>query len=213
MVLSMAGSSPGSAFCLHAGIICMTPALVWPSQNTDYRVSFSEPRLGDGVTAMEGVTSSPSDSYGLRDVLSCCFLAVLGSSPRLSSQLCLLGFDATHPLMSSITTSLDPKHRGQITGLATFANFLEMGVGALFFQHLIAFGFSTALAIFGSAQTLSGFAALYGFRGERPGESDPLNSTQPNQFHLAAKELGRGSWFKTRQTLQRKVVSFYFPTG
>jgi MFS family permease len=78
------------------------------------------------------------------------------------------GFDATHPLMSSITTSLDPKHRGQITGFASFANFLGMGIGALCFQHLIAFGFSTALTIFASAQTLSGLAALYGFRGELP---------------------------------------------
>jgi hypothetical protein len=71
--------------------------------------------------------------------------------------------------MSSITTSLDPEHRGQITGLATFANFLGMGAGAVCFQHLIGFGFSTALTIFASAQTLLGFAALYGFRGERPG--------------------------------------------
>ena len=71
--------------------------------------------------------------------------------------------------MSSITTSLDPKHRGQITGLATFTNFVGMGIGALCFQQLIAFGFTVALAIFASAQTLLGFAALYGFRGERPG--------------------------------------------
>jgi hypothetical protein len=80
-----------------------------------------------------------------------------------------MGFDATHPLMSSITTSLDPRHRGQITGLATFTNFVGMGIGAFCFQQLIAFRFTTALAIFTSAQALLGFAALYGFRGERPG--------------------------------------------
>jgi hypothetical protein len=44
-----------------------------------------------------------------------------------------------------------------------------MDAGALCFQHLIAFGFSTALAIFASAQTLLGFAVLFGFRGERAG--------------------------------------------
>jgi hypothetical protein len=43
--------------------------------------------------------------------------------------------------MSGITTSLDPKHRGQITGLATFTNFVGMGTGAFCFQHLIAFRF------------------------------------------------------------------------
>lgn len=122
------------------------------------------------------------DRYGRRYVVplgflwaaGCAFL-LLPHSPRFVAALVItalsVGFDATHPLMSSITTSLDPKHRGQITGLATFANFLGMGTGALCFQHLMAFGFSTALAIFASAQTLSGFAALYGFRGERPGRA------------------------------------------
>lgn len=100
------------------------------------------------------------------------FLLIL-ASPRLVAALIItalsVGFDATHPLMSSITTSLDPKHRGQMTGLATFTNFIGMGIGALCFQQLIAFGFTVALAIFASAQTLLGFAALYSFRGERPG--------------------------------------------
>jgi predicted MFS family arabinose efflux permease len=121
-----------------------------------------------------------ADRYGRRYVVplgflwaaGCAFL-LLPHSPRLVAALVITalsaGFDATHPLMSSITTSLDPEHRGQITGLASFANFLGMGAGALCFQHLIAFGFSTALAIFASAQAVLGFAALYGFRGERPG--------------------------------------------
>jgi predicted MFS family arabinose efflux permease len=102
----------------------------------------------------------------------CAFLLIL-PSPRLVAALIITalsaGFDATHPLMSSITTSLDPKHRGQITGLATFTNFVGMGIGAFCFQQLIAVSFTAALAIFASAQTLAGFAALYGFRGERPG--------------------------------------------
>src|ERR1700733_5339937 len=102
----------------------------------------------------------------------CAFLLLL-STPRLVAALIITalsaGFDATHPLMSSITKSLDPKHRGQITGLATFTNFVGMGIGAFCFQQLIAVSFTAALAIFASAQTLAGFAALYGFRGERPG--------------------------------------------
>ena len=102
----------------------------------------------------------------------CAFLLLL-PSPRLVAALMITalsaGFDATHPLMSSITTSMDPRHRGQITGLATFTNFVGMGVGAFCFQRLLALSFNTALAIFASAQTLLGFAALYGFRAERPG--------------------------------------------
>lgn len=121
------------------------------------------------------------DRYGRRYVVpfgflwaaGCAFL-LLPHSSRFVAALAItalsVGFDATHPLMSSITTSLDPKHRGQITGFATFANFIGMGAGALFFQHLIAFGFGTAVAIFASVQTLVGFAALYGFRGERPSQ-------------------------------------------
>ena len=101
----------------------------------------------------------------------CAFLLIIPTSRFVVALVITalsVGFDATHPLMSSITTSLDPKHRGQITGLATFTNFVGMGIGALCFRQLIAFGFITALAIFASAQTLLGFAALYGFRGERP---------------------------------------------
>jgi predicted MFS family arabinose efflux permease len=102
----------------------------------------------------------------------CAFLLLL-PSPRLVAALIITalsaGFDATHPLMSSITTSLDPRHRGQMTGLATFTNFVGMGIGAFCFQQLLALSFSAALAIFASAQTLLGFAALYGFRAERPG--------------------------------------------
>jgi predicted MFS family arabinose efflux permease len=102
----------------------------------------------------------------------CAFLLLL-QGPRFVAALVItalsVGFDATHPLMSSITTSLDPKHRGQITGLATFTNFVGMGLGAFCFQQLLAFGFSIALATFASGQTFLGFAALYGFRGERPG--------------------------------------------
>jgi predicted MFS family arabinose efflux permease len=131
------------------------------------------------------------DRYGRRYVVpfgflwaaACAFL-LLPHSPRFVAALVItalsVGFDATHPLMSSITTSLDPKHRGQITGFATFANFIGMGIGSLCFQHLIAFSFGTALATFASAQTLLGFVALYAFRGERPNrvQSTELATTQ-----------------------------------
>lgn len=121
------------------------------------------------------------DRYGRRYVVPCGFLWAAGcafllvpTGSRFVASLVItalsMGFDATHPLMSSIMTSLDPKHRGKITGLATFSNFFGMGTGAVCFQHLITFGFNFALLIFALAQTLLSLAALYGFRGERPGK-------------------------------------------
>jgi MFS family permease len=77
-----------------------------------------------------------------------------------------VGFEATHPLMSSIATSLDPRHRGQITGLATFTKFLGMGVGALISEHLIGLSFSRALMV--GTEIVAGLAALYAFRNEHP---------------------------------------------
>jgi MFS family permease len=77
-----------------------------------------------------------------------------------------VGFDATHPLMSSIATSLDPRHRGQVTGLATFTKFLGMAVGALVFQHLIGLSYSRALVVFGTFEIFVGLAATYAFRDE-----------------------------------------------
>jgi predicted MFS family arabinose efflux permease len=79
-----------------------------------------------------------------------------------------IGFDATHPLMSSITTSLDPKHRGQVTGMTTFANFLGMGIGALAFRNLLHFGFPRALVAFAVFEGVSGAAAIYCFQQEIP---------------------------------------------
>jgi hypothetical protein len=68
--------------------------------------------------------------------------------------------------MSSIATSLDPRHRGQATGLATFTKFLGMGVGALIFRRLIGLTFRTALMVFATTEILVGLAAIYGFRKE-----------------------------------------------
>jgi MFS family permease len=79
-----------------------------------------------------------------------------------------IGFDATHPLMSSITTSLDPKHRGQVTGLTTFANFLGMAIGALVFRELLPLGFTLALVTFAGLEATFGVAAGFYFQTEQP---------------------------------------------
>jgi len=120
-----------------------------------------------------------ADRYGRRYVVpvgffwasvSALFLA-RQSTPVISALIITalsVGFDATHPMMSSITTSLDPKHRGQITGLATFANFLGMAIGALVFRWLMVRGFGTALTIFACVEFAIGAFALYAFRAETP---------------------------------------------
>lgn len=125
------------------------------------------------------VIGSWGDRYGRRYVVPlgffwaaiCALLLELRSTPLISALIITalsVGFDATHPLMSSITTSIDPKHRGQITGLATFANFLGMGIGALLFGRLMASHSNTALASFGCAEFGAGVLALFAFRAEVP---------------------------------------------
>lgn len=126
------------------------------------------------------VIGSWGDRYGRRYVVpigflwasACAFLLAPPSTPLISALFVTalsIGFDATHPLMSSITTSLDPKHRGQITGLATFANFVGMAAGALVFRRLMVPHFSTALVCFACVEFGVGMLALYAFRGETPG--------------------------------------------
>ena len=106
-----------------------------------------------------GIIGGWADRYGRRYVVPLGFLwagvcALLLALP-ISSFLAALvitalsiGFEATHPAMSSIATSLDPGYRGQITGLATFAKFLGMAVGSLLFERLMHINFGTALIAF-----------------------------------------------------------------
>ena len=74
--------------------------------------------------------------------------------------------------MSSITTSLDPMHRGQITGLAKFTSFLGLAIGALAFRHMMPH-FGVALVRFASFKLGIGFVALYAFRAETPAARTP----------------------------------------
>ena len=125
------------------------------------------------------VIGSWGDRYGRRYVVPagffwasiCALLLAIRSTPLISALIISalsVGFDATHPLMSSITTSIDPKHRGQITGLATFSNFVGMAIGALLFRRLMMGRFSTALVCFGCVELAAGVLAFYAFRAEAP---------------------------------------------
>lgn len=125
------------------------------------------------------VIGSWGDRYGRRYVVpmgffwaALCALLLAPPSTPLFSALSIaalsIGFDATHPLMSSIITSLDPKHRGQITGLATFANFLGMAIGALLFRFLMMTSFSNALIDFAGMEFVVGLLAVCAFRSEAP---------------------------------------------
>jgi MFS family permease len=124
-----------------------------------------------------GIIGGWGDKYGRRYVVPlgflwagvCALFLGLPVSPLLAALIIAalsVGFEATHPLMSSIATSLYPRHRGQVTGLATFTKFLGMGIGALVFQHLIGLSFSRALIVFGTSEILVGLAAIYAFRDE-----------------------------------------------
>jgi predicted MFS family arabinose efflux permease len=131
------------------------------------------------------IIGSWGDRYGRRYVVPAgfiwasisAFLLALHSTPLISALIITalsMGFDATHPLMSSITTSLDPKHRGQITGLATFANFIGMATGALIFRFLMVPHFSTALICFACGEFGIGILALYAFRSETPSPASSI---------------------------------------
>lgn len=137
--------------------------------------------LGYGLPDLiVGLTiGSWGDRYGRRYVVPigflwssiCALLLALRSTPLLSALVISalsVGFGTTHPLMSSITTSIDPKHRGQITGLATFSNYIGMAVGALLFRHLMVPHFSFALVCFACLQFGIGALSSYAFRGEKP---------------------------------------------
>jgi predicted MFS family arabinose efflux permease len=132
-----------------------------------------------------GVIGSWADRYGRRYVVPagflwasiCALVLALRTTPLISGVMITAlsaGFEATHPHMSNITTSLDPKHRGQITGLSTFANFVGMGLGALAFRRLMVPRFSVALVCFGCFEFVVGVLALYFFRGEAPVDPEGL---------------------------------------
>jgi MFS family permease len=125
------------------------------------------------------VIGSWGDRYGRRYVVPigficasiCAFLLALHTTPLISALIITalsIGFDATHPIMSSITTSLAPNHRGQITGLATFANFSGMAIGALGFRHLMMPDLGAALVSFACVELGVGVLAFYTFRSETP---------------------------------------------
>jgi predicted MFS family arabinose efflux permease len=120
-----------------------------------------------------------ADRFGRRYVVpvgffwaaACCALLALPFSPwtvALIIAALSIGFDATHPLMSSITTSLDPVHRGQVTGMTGFANFFGMAIGALAFHRLMLLGFSHAFVVFAGIQAASGLLAVMLFQSEVP---------------------------------------------
>ena len=120
-----------------------------------------------------------ADRYGRRYVVpagffwaaACAGLIAVSTTPWMAALFIAalsVGFDATHPLMSSITTSIDPRHRGQVTGMTTFANFLGMAIGALVFRRLLLFGFTSALVMFAGLEAAFGIAACFCFRTETP---------------------------------------------
>ena len=123
-----------------------------------------------------------ADTYGRRYVIPAgfvwagCSVAALAFATKilivfLAIAALSVGFDATHPMMSSITTSLDPRHRGQVTGMTTFANFMGMAVGSLAFGHALKFGFFEAFLGFALLELILGCVATFAFHNEEPGQT------------------------------------------
>jgi len=98
-----------------------------------------------------------------------------------------IGLDMTHPLMAGIVAALDPKRRGQAMGLNAFSLFTGLGLGSVFFQSLMGWGLSIALAVFGCVQLLLGLLAFKAFRNERAGRTISFG------FSLTAAKGGRRS--------------------
>ena len=130
-----------------------------------------------------------ADRYGRRYVVpagffwaaACAGLIAVSTTPWMAALFIAalsVGFDATHPLMSSITTSIDPRHRGQVTGMTTFANFLGMAIGALIFGKLLRLGSVPALLYFSGIEAIVGFAALVCFQAEKPSANPDQRSTK-----------------------------------
>ncbi len=71
-----------------------------------------------------------------------------------------LGYDMSHPLLAGISTSLNPSQRGLAMGLNSFSLFSGFGLGALAFEPLIKYGFSTALAVFVAFQLCLAMLAI-----------------------------------------------------
>jgi len=83
-----------------------------------------------------------------------------------------LGYDMSHPLLAGISTSLNPSRRGLAMGLNSFSLFSGYGLGALAFEPLLKYGFSTALAVFSAFQLCLAMLAIPLFGAEDSSAED-----------------------------------------
>lgn len=83
-----------------------------------------------------------------------------------------LGYDMTQPPLAGIVTDLGVA-RGQAMGLNAFTLFTGFGIGALIFQMVLAYGFTTAFASFGIFAAIAAVVALRLFRSEKPDPTAP----------------------------------------
>jgi hypothetical protein len=85
--------------------------------------------------------------------------------------------------------ALDPTHRGQIARMVTFANFLEDGHGSVLLSASDQIRLCIALAVFASAQTLSGIAGSLCLSWRAPpDESNPARRPRTSRLHPELKE-------------------------
>ena len=106
-----------------------------------------------------------------------CALLLAAPLPLLAVQAAIvalsLGYDLTQPLLAGIVTDL-PGNRGQATAVMAFLLFTGFGLGSLLFQLALAWGFVTALILFGAGALVAAGVAVSMFRGERPHQAHPM---------------------------------------
>lgn len=162
----------------HSGVF------TWLGLYLSQRYGFNEAQIGLALLGygIPGVLFGPligkmADRWGRRRLLPIGFL-IAGISP-----LCLivpvppvvftasiialsLGYDLTQPLLAGIVTSLDKERAGLAMGLNVFSLFIGFGTGGFLFGEILRFGFTPALAIFGSVMLLASLFSIVLFRLE-----------------------------------------------
>jgi predicted MFS family arabinose efflux permease len=141
--------------------------------------------LGYGIPGMllGPVIGHVADRYGRKRIIplgifvaAVCAAALVPRSPLFLRPIIIaalsLGYDMSHPLLTGIITSVNPKGRGLAMGMNAFLLFSGFGLGTLIFEFLLHRGFNFALMTFAGIQLGLGLLAVRLFRSEDSSAGD-----------------------------------------
>ena len=141
--------------------------------------------LGYGIPGMllGPVIGHVADRYGRKRIIPLgIFVAALSAaaliprSPFILRPIIIaalsLGYDMSHPLLTGIITSVNPKRRGLAMGMNAFVLFSGFGFGTLIFDLLLHRGFTFALTTFAGIQLGLALLAVRLFRSEDSSAGD-----------------------------------------